>query len=108
MNFGILVSAAPLFAGGGFAGGRACAMAPEIISALTAADIIRVLSIFGLLRGFLARQGRGFPCCLPTRERRARSRLWEPGAGCPRPRQRNCGASISGRGRKTAHNRDAR
>jgi len=45
MNFGLFISAAPFFAAGGFSGGLACATAPEIIRALTAADIIKVLSI---------------------------------------------------------------
>src|SRR6266581_6636267 len=48
MNFAVSCRAASGFAAGGFGDKSACARAPETISALTAAEIIRVLSICGL------------------------------------------------------------
>src|SRR5262249_52364553 len=60
MNFAVSCGMASAFgavAAGGFGDISACARAPEIISALTAAEIIRVLSICGL-RSSLFRQGK--------------------------------------------------
>src|SRR5207244_9141251 len=71
MNFGLLTVASL------FAGGLACASAPETISALTAADIMRVLSICGLQNQFVAQGEKTLSLLWITRQRGPRSRNLE-------------------------------
>src|SRR5262249_48583813 len=60
------------------AGLSACARAPETISALTAAEIIKVLSIVRLMSSLLC-QGKGsVPCAITTRQHPRAFRALEP------------------------------
>src|SRR5262245_20210801 len=60
MNLALSIAAPSALAGGEAIGGLSCARAPETISALTAADIIRVLSILASKRVCSSRK-RGLP-----------------------------------------------
>src|SRR3954469_17233441 len=73
MKFGLFASAASGFVAAGLADSGDCARAPVIISALTAADIIRVLTILGLQRRFGWSRKGVFPCRGTTREGCGRS-----------------------------------
>src|SRR5262245_53734921 len=77
MNLALSIAAPSALAGGEAIGGLSCARAPETISALTAADIIRVLSILASKRVCSSRK-RGFPPLLTTLEREACSASMEP------------------------------
>src|SRR5262245_12056804 len=58
MNLALSVAVPSALAGGEAIGGLSCARAPETISALTAADIIRVLSIVGLQASLFVKETR--------------------------------------------------
>src|SRR5947209_15327447 len=71
MNLAVSCGTASGFAADCLGDISACANAPETISALTAAEIIRVLSIMGLLSS-LFRQGKeAFLCSKTTRQESA-------------------------------------
>jgi hypothetical protein len=79
MNFASSISgAASVFAAGGLAGGLACAIAPDIIKALMAAEIMSFLSIAASTSIYCSKEIALCAGPLITRERRARSRVVEP------------------------------
>ena len=74
MNFALSTGAASAFAAGGAGGavgGLACASAPETISVLTAADIMRVFNIVSLQTSLFSQGKRNFLTVRTTRERGA-------------------------------------
>src|SRR5262245_8725597 len=99
MNLALSIAAPSALAGGEAIGGLSWARAPETISPLTAADIIRVLSILASKR-VCSRKREFPPLQTNSRARGVVPRVWNP----PRTREGVCAVQRTG---SSEHEREA-
>src|SRR4029453_13747919 len=104
MNLALSIAAPSALVGGEAIGGLSCARAPETISALTAADIIRVLSIVGLQASLIVKETRVSSLTNKLSSARCGSARMEP----PRTRGGICAVQRTGSSDRERHARDMR